>query len=169
MALTPELTRNMPSDVKIDINLKQLENLAQNSKKQFVAKMGLIGASANKRGGGGLTNSEIGVIHEFGSLSKGIPRRSFLKETFIVKQENFNKAIAGFIARDITKKNGMRKIFDSIALYGQGLVAQAFHTSGFGRWKPLSPNTIKAKGSAAILIDTGIMRKSINSKVEEKL
>lgn len=41
---------------------------------------------------------------------------------------------------------------------------EAFATSGFGSWVPLSPATVKAKGSARPLVDTGRLRSALTGR-----
>ena len=43
-----------------------------------------------------------------------------------------------------------------LGIAGVQTVEEAFRTGGFGRWRSLKPATIRRKGSAAILIDSGL-------------
>ena len=62
---------------EITFNLDGLEELRKKLGDQYVARVGILGGHAARTDEeSGLTNSEIGVIHEFGSDNAGIPPRS---------------------------------------------------------------------------------------------
>ena len=165
------MVAQMRSNIKIDVNLEPLKKLAQNLKTSYIVKVGLIGAKGSStHKDSGLSNAEIGAIHEFGSLSDKIPRRSFLQDTFFYKKDDLVKQVGQIIeaglAFEMTTEQ-VRKIYKLIGVYGEALVQEAFETGGFGKWKPLSQETINNKGSSSILIDTGEMRKKITSRIDK--
>lgn len=155
----------MPANVKITQNFTKLEELNKNLKTKLVTKVGILGNASGRDGG--ITNAEIGAKHEFGSLSEGIPRRSFLNDPLVEKRKDFVKAEAKIIADNLAEKNGIKKIFRKAGAKAEEIIQQAFATGGFGKWAPLSEKTIDQKGSSSILIDTAQLRKSISSEVEE--
>lgn len=136
-------------------------------------KVGILGSStsrkikSNKREVS--ANATIGFKHEFGVVSEKIPPRSFLRmpikeklQEYMNESEKLNKE-----AFDKSVKEG--KLFQYMKLLGilgEKCVLDAFETRGFGKWKPNSPITIAIKGSDSPLIDTGELRKSITSSVE---
>jgi len=156
----------MPSDVKVTFNLKGLEQLQENLKTNLVAKLGIF-ADKNARGDGALTNAEIGARHEFGVISEGLPRRSFLKDPIEIKRKELLATANKVIKANINKEGGAEKIFELIGIAGEAIVQEAFESGGFGTWQPLAQSTIDAKGSEQILIETSQLRKSIISKVEK--
>jgi len=156
----------MPSDVKVTSNLKGLEQLQENLKTNLVAKLGIF-ADKNARGDGALTNAEIGARHEFGVISEGLPRRSFLKDPIEIKRKELLATANKVIKANIDKEGGAEKIFELIGIAGEAIVQEAFESGGFGTWQPLAQSTIDAKGSEQILIETSQLRKSIISKVEK--
>ena len=156
----------MPSDVKVTSNLKGLEQLQKNLKTKLVAKLGIF-ASDNSRDDGGKTNAEIGAEHEFGVLSEGKPRRSFLKDPLEIKRKELLETANKVIKANIVKPDGAEKIFELIGIAGEAIVQEAFESGGFGTWKPLSDFTIAKKGSDQILIETSQLRRSVISKVEK--
>lgn len=118
--------------------------------------------NGKKNTAGELTIGEIAAIHEFGLGTA--PRRSFLADW---AEENRDK-----IARVVIKG-------------GQALAARRFSSpiqflEQLGAWSvgqvqkrmasnippPLSPSTIKRKGSSVALIDTGQLRSSISYRVD---
>jgi phage gpG-like protein len=146
-------------------NLNKLQRLLN---EQYSVKLGILGEKAKAvHNDTDLTNVEIGTIHEFGSMSNNIPRRSFLKNTVVKKESDIQKKIRSLLKRHYNKPDGLEKVATLIGIYGEALVQEAFETGGFGTWQPLSQRTIDAKNSSAILIDTGQLRGSISSKVNK--
>ena len=158
----------MPSDVKVTSNLKGLDQLQENLKTKLVAKLGIF-ASDNSRDDGGKTNAEIGARHEFGVLSEGLPRRSFLKDPIEIKRKELLETANKVIKANIAKEGGAEKIFELIGIAGEAIVQEAFESGGFGTWKELTDFTVNKKGgSSQILIDSSQLRKAVISKVEKK-
>ena len=75
------------------VNLDKLKSIEEQLGKKYLARVGVLGeksrdrkeavvtkAGTHKAGKepASMTNAEIGLVHEKGSLSRGIPRRSFL-------------------------------------------------------------------------------------------
>lgn len=162
----------MPPKIKVNFNLNGLQNLENQAKQlnRYVAKVGILG-DKNFRSDSKQSNAEIGATHEFGSFSKNIPRRSFLRDPFFLFKREFGEKIRAIILKN-SGKNGeipnAKKIFDLIGAHGVALVQKSFATGGFGKWKPLKQSTIDQKGSSAILIDTAQLRKSITFKTDTK-
>ena len=105
---------------------------------------------------------DVGRRHEFGI---GVPRRSFLRMPFIVKQNIIDKAIATSWKKIVEGKSQTIKEFGILGIVGQNISKDAFATSGFGKWEKLKPATEKAKGSAEILLDTSKLVQSITNWV----
>lgn len=156
----------MASKVKVRSNLKELEQLQRNIATKLIAKVGIF--SNNNARDGAKTNAEIGAKHEFGSLSEGIPRRSFLKDPLEMKKEELLEKAKKIISNNIDKKDGSKKIFELIGILGESIVQEAFDTGGFGNWESLKASTITKKGSNRILIDSSQLRRSIISKVDKR-
>ena len=105
---------------------------------------------------------DVGRRHEFGI---GVPRRSFLRMPFIVKQNIIDKAIATSWKKITDGKSTALKEFGILGIIGQNISKDAFATSGFGKWEKLKPATVKAKGSDEILLDTSKLVQSITNWV----
>ena len=112
----------------------------------------------------GLSIVEVGTFHEFGT-KKGVPRRSFLRMPFIVKQNIIDKAISTSWKKIVEGKNQTIKEFGILGIIGQNISKDAFATGGFGKWKKLKESTEKAKGSTEILLDTSKLVQSITNWV----
>ena len=134
---------------------------------KLVAKVGIF-SDDNARDDGGLTNAQIGARHEFGVLSEGLPRRSFLKDPINLKRKELLSKADKIIKANIDKNDGDVKIFELIGIYGESIVQEAFETGGFGTWQSLSQSTIDKKGSSQILIDSSQLRKAVISKVDKR-
>ena len=112
----------------------------------------------------GLSIVEVGTFHEFGT-KKGVPRRSFLRMPFIVKQNIIDKAISTSWKKIVDGKSQTIKEFGILGIVGQNISKDAFASGGFGKWEKLKPATEKAKGSAEILLDTSKLVQSITNWV----
>ena len=105
---------------------------------------------------------DVGRRHEFGI---GVPRRSFLRMPFIVKQKTIDKAIATSWKKITDGKSTALKEFGILGITGQNISKDAFASGGFGKWEKLKPATEKAKGSDEILLDTSKLVQSITNWV----
>lgn len=112
----------------------------------------------------GLSIVEVGTFHEFGT-KQGVPRRSFLRMPFIVNQNIIDKAIKTSWKKIVEGKSPTIKEFGILGIVGQNISKDAFATGGFGKWEKLKPQTIKAKGSSEILLDTSKLVQSITNWV----
>lgn len=114
-----------------------------------------------------ITNPELGAIHEFGDPKNHIPARSFLMMPLLTKLPGQIEKIGKAVWRALILKQGLRLALKQLGVLGENQVQEAFNTGGFGQWKPLAASTIKRKGSAAILIDSAQMAKSVTSAVTD--
>jgi hypothetical protein len=81
----------------------------------------------------GVTNAEVGIIHEMGSFTKNIPRRSFLWDTFA----NHGAKLLPVLKKpceDLFKKGKVEEYLKIVGIAATNLVIEAFETSGFGAW-----------------------------------
>ncbi len=171
--------------VEIKIDTDRLEEIRSALMAKYVTRVGILGsktqrhptvttrAGIRKAGRGYIpqTNAEIGLLHEKGSLSLRIPRRSFLEMPLVLKSEGLmairNKLWSAFIAGDRTRER-LKDAYRNLGLLAERIIQAAFETRGFGHWAPDSPVTIRRKGSEMPLIDTGMLRRSISSDVISK-
>ncbi len=114
-----------------------------------------------------LTNAELGLIHEMGSKVRHIPARSFLRMPLSVKsKEILADAFKG--APELLRKGQIRMILARLGIACEKWIQIAFATRGFGTWLPDNLDTIRRKGSAEPLIDSGQLRRSVSSQVTER-
>ncbi len=147
-----------------ELNLKALDKFIKSLKGDLpVARVGILG-DKNARSGQGKTNAEIGYKHEFGA--DGMPIRSFLRvpisehmQEYLDKAGAFNKDA---IAKLITTGN-ITLWVKKIGVIGEQIVADAFGSNGFGKWRPWKGNYSSRTGQ--ILVDSQQLRNSITSDV----
>jgi hypothetical protein len=158
------------NSVEIKMNTDKLEDLYSALMAGYIARVGILG-SKTERKERTATNAEIGLIHEKGSVTRHIPRRSFLEMPLVLKSEGLlairDSLWKVFTSGDQTKARLKRAYFD-LGLIANNIINVAFTSAGFGTWPPDSARTIKKKGSSAPLIDTGQLRRSITHDVIER-
>lgn len=157
-----------------DRGYKQLvAELKKAGKKSFV-KVGLLGDDA--REDGGLTNTELGLIHEFGAPSIGLPERSFIRSTFDAKQAEWIRLrdrLVGLVY------DGKLTIEAALGLLGARASSdiKASITEGAGIEPPNTPQVFMAKlarnrrgfnstgAPPRVLVDTGQLVRAISWQV----
>lgn len=159
--------RNGESEVSGDFS--QLENLVKNLEKKHYVDIGILGET-NETVEGNITLAGIGAVHEFGTDRAGrgnstvIPERSFIRMPLETGQSQIEKAVEPRI-KELLEKGDIKGIFKLIGIAGEARIQEAFETGGFGEWPDIADSTKERKGSDAILIDDGSLRKAITSKV----
>lgn len=154
-------------DVTIEGDFSRLEKLVKNLGKDYYVDVGVIGDEATTEREG-KTLAGIGAEHEFGVPDRKppLPRRSFIRFPLETGQRQIESQVGKRYQRNI--ENGdIKQIFGDIGLASEARIQDAFESGGFGQWKELSDFTIEQKGSDAILIDTGTLKQSITSQVNE--
>lgn len=148
-----------------ELETKGLDQLLKLLKaKPPVARVGILGEKA-AWSSGGLSNAAIGAAHEFGTSK--LPQRSFLR---IPISDNLQKAMeeAGAFdentAKEVLAAGTVVPWLKKIAIIAEGIVADAFSTGGFGKWKP---SDMRRKENAQTLVESQQLRSSIASEVKE--
>lgn len=148
-------------DIKIDYNVKGLKKLQQALNNEYYVKLGIFGNKSSRSSK--VTNASIGLVHEFGSITKNIPARSFLRMPLVEKSKefmNFIKKQSDFIMNSLSKGE-LIGLLEKIGVKAEAIVQEAFESSGYGKWQPLKYR------EGTPLIDTGELRGSVTSKVEK--
>jgi phage gpG-like protein len=146
-------------------DFRGLNNFIKGISARAQVRVGIFG-SKSKRKEGVLTNAEVGAIHEFGSFSRGIPPRSFLRLPLFQKSDDIIEDASRGALRKLADGDNMG-ILRTLGFACVKAIQEAFATAGFGAWAPNTPSTIRRKGSSAPLIDVGELRRSITSKAEK--
>ena len=149
----------------VEINIKGLENLERELSQNYAVEVGILGSDAFKeRKDIKETNSYIGSVHEFGSIERNIPARSFIRMPLETKlPEEIKKGSESFI--EYAAKGRLEDWYSKLGLKAEKIIDDAFETGGFGQWQELKPETIRRKNSSKILQDTSQLRSSISSEV----
>ena len=129
--------------------------------KKAKVKVGLPKGSDNYKDGTSVI--EVGAIHEFGSPSKKIPERSFIRSTINEQKETYSKIAQSQGILIINGKQSLSKALEHIGIWGQREIQKKFTNND---WAKNSLLTIKSKGSSKPLIDTGHLRQSITWSVD---
>lgn len=154
-------------------NLNGLDQLLKAFKgKKPICKIGVLSASARHGKKGkqtSATNAEIGAVHEFGAPGRNIPQRSFLR---VPLTDNLQKEMenAGIFHEEQVKKaielGSLTPWLETIAVIAQGVVMDAFETSGNGKWPSWKDPEYTNEGGM-LLVDSQQLRNSISFEVKE--
>lgn len=121
-------------------------------------------ANVYGEGGDGPTALEVGASHEFGI---GVPVRSFLRVPWAKKANEINEFKAKLFVQMTQGGMSVDNGFELLGKKLSNISDDAFDNNGYGAWSPLSPHTIKNKGSDAPLINLGTLRGSITYEVRD--
>ncbi len=158
----------MAKQTQIKFNLDGLDDLKKKLGGSYVTRVGILGGKAAREDDAPMNNAEIGLVHEFGSEGANIPPRSFLRLPLEEKRRELMKAFATNTARAAIESGDYKKVFQVLGVKAEEIIQEAFASGGFGRWPALKASTVAMKGSSAILIDTGQLRRAITSDVVKK-
>jgi len=117
-----------------------------------------------------INNAELLFIHTKGSPKRHIPARPVLQPAVAAdgnRQKIGNQIAASCKASLAGDKPLSRQRMGKAALAGQN-AARGWFTDPRNAWAPNTPETIRRKGSARPLIDTGAMRAAIQGIVGEE-
>ena len=169
------------SDSKVHINIAGLDQLIKNLQEaqRYHVKIGVLKDGKIERPDG-KSNADIGSYHEqlieqeFGSMSKKLPRRSFLK--FPLAEYNNGKSLILYLKKDsqaimenLTLDKGTRRLYFKLGTRAKQIIHDAFESGGFGEWTPLKQSTINKKGHDKILIDKGELENSITFRTDREV
>lgn len=133
--------------------LKVIQSALQKMKDgHYVVQVGIFGNKAMRKEqhGGGLTNAEVGLIHEMGSVARKIPRRSFLWDTFTGHGKELEPVLKNDVMT-LLKTGKVEEYLKRVGVAATNLVVEAFQTSGWGSWPANAYSTLlqKLRGSLA--------------------
>lgn len=106
--------------------------------------------------GGQLTVAEIAAVNEFGTSDGRIPERSFIRSTFDKMREELERDAGKLVALVL---DGAMTAQGALGVLGAKLAAEMKKTVtvGEGVAPANAPSTVRRKGSARTLVDTGRM------------
>lgn len=147
----------------VELDMKGLDKLIKELKTKYYVDIGIIGEG--KMGPKGASVAAYGAVHEYGSPKQNIPRRSFIQMPLQVRQKQIEDAAQRVFKKATESDLDIKRVFKTIGIAAEAQIQDAFDSSGFGTWAPDSEATVAAKGSDSVLIDTGLLRKAIASRV----
>lgn len=106
---------------------------------------------------------DVAAWNELGTVN--MPSRPFMRDSVDDNEEKIAKFMQTQVVDIIKNRKTAEQAFKEIGVFQKGLVQE---TIVDGNFKPNSPATIRKKGSSHPLIDTGLMRDSVNFVVEKK-
>lgn len=156
----------MPKSGSVSVNIKWLEDLGKEWNKGYYVKVGLLGDKATRKEGDGITNPELGVIHEFGTVDGKIPARSWLRMPLEFKARDILKFLDSDTIKSMIVHGQAKAVMKKLGGVAEAIIQEAFTTRGFGQWAPNAPSTVANKGSSAPLIDTAQMERAVTTEVK---
>lgn len=111
----------------------------------------------------GITLAGYAAVNEFGSADGQVPERSFLRSTVDAKARDYAAAITRDMGRIVDGDMGIDTMLGRL---GVRVTRDVKRTIRALRDPPNAPSTIRRKGSANPLIDTGRMRQAITYVVK---
>lgn len=166
--------KKIGSNGQVRLNIDKLRGIEKELNIPYVTRLGIMGSDlarkkvvTNRRGervkgkeDATMTNAEIGIVHEKGSLSRNIPRRSFLEVPIFLKSRQLFKDTQILLDNLVTQN--LKKSYKALGIAGEKIVQEAFDTQGFGNWQKLKYR------DGSPLIDSHQLRDSISSAVVTK-
>lgn len=128
-------------------------------------RVGILGDKDKRTQGNAPSNAEVGAAHEFGTSI--LPQRSFLRVPIsenLQKRMESSGALDKKVLADVIRQGSILPWMKKIAILAEGIVADAFNTGGFGKWKP---SNMSEKKNHQTLVETHQLRDSITSEVKE--
>lgn len=158
---------------EVKLNVMGLDKLlkALKQSKPPVARVGLLGSKGSAIHGakaGAPTNAEIGAAHEFGSIARGLPMRSFLRVPIadnLQKRMESSGALDKDVLAQVIKLGDLKPWLEKVAVLAEGISLEAFDTGGFGKWPPWRTKGY-TNNTGQILVDTTQLRSAITSEVK---
>ncbi|MCK4782532.1 MAG: hypothetical protein KAV87_02195 [Desulfobacteraceae bacterium] len=157
----------MAKKIRVEVNTKELQKVMKSltDLNGLRVKVGVLSKNnARPDSKVGESNASIGAVHEYGSYSRNIPQRSFIKMPLTMKSEELVKEIKRLMQTSLENHN-IVPLLTNVGNAAEGIIHEAFDSGGFGMWQPIGPATAERKMSEAILIDKAHLQMSIMSAV----
>lgn len=136
--------------------IKEIEKLAKSLKGPDLVKVGLPKGSNDYPDGTSVIT--VGLVHEFGSPSRNIPQRSFLRSTVASNKREY---------KDIFKRLGKKIVDGKITkLEALKLLGLKVQTDVRDKITDIDSPELKSRDGNP-LVDTGHLRQSITYEVDE--
>ena len=113
----------------VRINMSGFNIIKASLKDNFKTRVGILGSEASQEIDGELTMAGLGAVHEFGSISMNIPRRSFIREPL---EDNIMDWIKDNSSEyyDQMKKGSVKKWYVALGYGAEAIISEGFSTRG---------------------------------------
>ena len=138
---------------------------------QSKVNIGILSSGPHE--GGGIDILTLAAVHEFGSQSRNIPERSFLRKT----QANFQREFLAFVSQNRTAigqeilTKGVNHVLNKFGAWWVAKVNDTFEMQG-PNWQELSEDYYERKAKKypdpKILMSTGALRRSVTHEVADE-
>jgi len=150
------------------VKVNVLKDLDPRAIDRLRARMGAMRRSVNVGIPAGPAESDgtplalIAAVHEYGAPEHGIPERPFLRAAI-----NENRAKYARLSQQalLDEARGQATPAQALGQLGEAAAGDVKNKITHGPFAPLAPATIKRKGSAKPLIDTGNLRQSVTWEI----
>jgi hypothetical protein len=146
------------------LNLDKIKTILDRVPEEFNGLVAQVGFPSGINYEDGTGVASVAAIQEFGAPARNIPARPFIRPTVQEKKDTWSNIIAKSIPKVV--ENQM-SAFDVLDLVGMAAAADIQTKISSIYSPPLSPITIRRKGSAKPLIDTGLMLASVQNAVNK--
>jgi hypothetical protein len=147
------------------LNLDKIKVALERVPDEFEGMVAQIGFPSGINYEDGTSVAYVAAIQEFGAPAVNIPPRPFIQPTVRAKKKYWSDVLAAQIPKVVM---GKMTAFDALDLVGMTAAAGIKETISKITAPPLKPATIKRKGSAKPLIDTGLMLASVQNAVNKE-
>lgn len=142
-----------------DVHATALDDL----KRSLIARVVNVGFPEGPTETDGTPIALIAATHEFGSPTRGIPERSFLRSAL---NENLAKYVRLNKVNLVRVLRGQLTAEQALGQLGEMAKGHVQHRIRDGKFAPLKSATIAHKGSSKPLIDSGNMMQAVTYVVE---
>ena len=160
--------------MKYNFNKKLLVEMKKAVESDAEVRVGILAGNASHQteSGDSLSMGTLAAVHEYGSMTRGIPERSFLRSTYQNRMSDFIEFIGenrAKIGREMAKM-GESFVLNKIGAWWVNAVNETFEAQG-PDWAELSPEYRERKEQqypgAKILMSTGALRRAVTHEVVE--
>lgn len=144
------------------LNLDKIKATFNRVPEQFEGIVAQIGFPSGKNYPDGTPVAYVATIQEFGAPAVNIPPRPFMRPTVRQQKDKWVKLVEKGIPHVVMGKLTAFQVLDGVGMQAAGDI-QTTISSIYS--PPNSPATIKRKGSAKPLVDTGYMLASVSNSV----
>lgn len=141
-----------------DYRLRELKR--ELTRKLSAVQVGIFSHAPRRDTRSNLSNFELGLIHEFGN--RHIPARSFLRSAFYDNQAAYKDLVARLAHSVFQERMSLYDAMDHLGKWGVDKVQEKIRSN---IPPPLSPDTIRKKGHALALVESGQLYDSIEYKL----